>query len=86
MIPNFMWVDVNDRLPELTEPWMGYNDANERVVLALNYEVTVLAYDPEKGIIKAKLDSTGWSEISSTSISSIVNITHWMYLPDKPKI
>lgn len=78
------WISVNDRLPELTEPFMMYNDENIREVAWENDHVHVLAFDPEKGIVKAQRDKRGWSEVSSCSISGL-NPTHWQPLPAPPK-
>lgn len=79
------WVSVEDRLPELNEPLMGYNDDDVLEVIIENYMATVLAYDENKGIIKAELTKRGWAEISSNSHSTIVKITHWQPLPPLPK-
>lgn len=77
------WISVEDRLPELTEPLIGYNDDNIQEVFIENYEVTVLAYEPTLGVFKARRNDRGWYEISSIS-SKGVNPTHWKYLPKPP--
>lgn len=78
------WISVKDRLPERTEPLIGYNDENVREVMIANFEATVLAYHPEIGICKARLQKFGWSEVSSISVRSF-EPTHWMPLPEPPQ-
>lgn len=49
------WVSVEDALPELTEHLYWINDeTGEREPYALNYEATVLGYNEETGVFKAK--------------------------------
>lgn len=81
------WVSVDDRLPELTEPFMAYNDQGVREVWFENDHIIVLGYNPKIGIFKAKLDRhTGWSEVSTLSINGTIKPTHWMPLPELPKV
>lgn len=78
------WVSVDDRLPELTEPLMWYNDDNILEVGIENYKATVLAFHPQAGIYKAVLTkATGWSEISTVSNRALLP-THWRPLPATP--
>lgn len=80
------WIRIEDGLPEINEPLMGYNDENIREVFIENHQATVLAYDPKLGVFKARLyKGNRWSEISSISVNGIVNVTHWMPLPPPPK-
>jgi hypothetical protein len=83
--PN-IWVDVLDRLPELTEPLMGYDDNNERIVIIPNFRATVLAWNEILGIYKAEFVKHGWSEISSISSQGTKDAipSHWMPLPTPP--
>jgi hypothetical protein len=78
------WISVKDKLPEFTEPLIGCNDDNTPKVIIENYHVTVLAFDPEIGIFKAKLTKFGWSEIGKSYINGTVNVTHWQPLPSPP--
>lgn len=77
------WIDVTEQLPEMNEPILWYNDANERVPSGL-FEANVWAYDPEKGRIKAKYDNCGWREVSSNSISGC-RPTHWLPMAPPPE-
>ena len=79
------WISVKDRLPELNEPLIGYNDENEKVILIENYKATVLAFDEKIGIFKAQYNSRGWSEIASHFQNGIVKPLYWMPLPEPPK-
>lgn len=80
------WISVKDRLPELTEPLTWFNDETKmQEVMIKNFKVTVLAWDPEIGVMKAELRKDGrWIEISSISSKSTINVTHWMTLPEPP--
>jgi len=80
------WIKVSEQLPACTEPFMVYNDDNiTRQIAWENDHVFVLAFDSEKGIVKAKFDRNyRWAEVSSISISPL-NPTHWMPLPEPPK-
>lgn len=82
------WIAVSDRIPELTEPFLMYNDDNVQEVAWENDHAIVIAYDPDPriGIFKAKFDRRlRFSEISSSSINCCVNPTHWMPIPSPPK-
>lgn len=79
------WVSCKDRLPELNEPLIGYNDEGEKVVYRENCEATVLGWNEEDGIFKARLTKMGWSEISSISHNGTVKPLYWMPLPQPPK-
>lgn len=82
----YEWVNVEDKLPELSEPLMGYNDDNVREVIIPNFKATVLGYNNEIGVFKAHYTKNGWSEISSISSSGIQKPTHWTPLLNKPNI
>lgn len=79
------WISVEDVLPELNEPLMGYEDDGiTRRVMIENFKATVLAFDPEIGIFKAELNKRGWSEIGKSYTNGTVKPTHWMPLPAPP--
>ena len=78
------WINVNEELPEITEPLMGYDDENIRIVIVENHHVTVMAHSLSLGVIKAEFDKRGWTEVSSLSSKKITDVTHWQPLPQKP--
>lgn len=81
------WVSVDERLPELTEPLTWWDDeTNQRDVIIPNHHAIVIAYNPELGVYKAKLEGKMWSEISSRSTVSTKETipTHWKPLPGSP--
>lgn len=79
------WISVDERLPELTEPLMGYNDDDVLEVMLENYQIHVLGYDPEIGWFKAQLTKRGWREVSSISTRASVKPTHWAPAPQPPQ-
>lgn len=82
------WIDVNERLPELTLPLTWWDDdTNQREVIIPNHHAHVLAYNQTLGVYKAEYDRSGWKEISSRSIvgTKETNPTHWKPLPEPPK-
>ena len=78
------WISVEERLPELTESFWGYNDDNVLEEMIPNFQIVVLAYHPDIGIYKAKRNKMGWTEISSVSSRGITP-THWVPLPNAPQ-
>lgn len=80
------WISVKDRLPELTEQVYWYNDENERVPWEGKFETHVLVYEPNGGIMKAKLSTLcDWQEIGTHYSNGTIKPSHWMPLPPIPK-
>jgi hypothetical protein len=66
------WVEVSDRLPEI--PPVYYDKENE--CWAEPCTINVIVYDRVEDIVYEKsFGITEWDK----------DITHWMYLPDKPE-
>jgi hypothetical protein len=83
------WIPVSERLPVCNEPLTWFNDeTGRREPFIENDHATVLAYNDQLGIYKAQYSKMGWNEISSISISGGKDAipTHWMPLPETPKI
>lgn len=80
------WVKVSERLPELTEHTMWWDDeTNQLEVLKENTHAIVWAYNEKLGHYKAKYDGR-WYEVSSVSVSSInATPTHWQPLDNPPQ-
>lgn len=82
-----LWIKLSDRIPEMTEQVMMYDDDNKRVPWEGNFEVHVLAWNDKKGTYKARLNKyTGWTEVSSKSISGVDSTPEfWQPLPKPPQ-
>jgi hypothetical protein len=79
-------IPVKERLPELTEPLIGYDEGdNTPHVLIENYKATVMGYNKEQGFFKAVLTKQGWAEVASISVNSTIKPTHWQPWPDAPE-
>lgn len=73
------WISVVERLPEVDKRWMDKDTSN-----GYEYSADLLVYDGVRLRVAYYCHTTTWW-YDSRYEDDIIDVTHWMHLPEPPK-